>query len=65
MMSALCRIHPCLGSLGQMIVSCDTEDYCITRTVIHCLPLQHLGEVINVHRFLPPTLAGHAHSQLS
>ena len=34
-MSAQCYIHPCLGSLGQAVVSYGTEGHCITCTVIH------------------------------
>ena len=56
---------PCLDSLGQTIASYGTEDYCITYILIHCLQLQCIGEAAGAHRFLPPTLAGHTHSQQS
>ena len=63
--SAQCWKHFCLGSLGQVIISYGRVDYHITCTVIHCLPLQCLGEAIGVHRYLKLILVGHAHSQWS
>ena len=65
MTSAQCCIHPCPGDSGQIIISFGTGGYRIMCTVIHCLPLQCLGEAIGVHRFLSPTLSGHFHSQWS
>ena len=40
--SAQCCICPCLGGLGQVIISYGGVDYCITCTVINCLSLQCL-----------------------
>ena len=54
--SAQCCTHPCLSSLGQMIVSYGREGYHIMCTVIHYLQLQCLGEAIGTLRYLPPSL---------
>ena len=65
MVSAQCCIHPCLGSLGQMIISYGAEGYHMMCRVINYLPLQCSGKATNVHRILPPILTAHAHSPWS
>ena len=55
-----CHYH---DGLGQLIISYGTENYHIMCTVMHYLPLQYLGEATCAHRYLPPILVGHAHSQ--
>ena len=59
-------LHPyCLDSSGWIIISYSTEHYHTMYTVTHCLPVQYLRETICVHKYLPLTLVGHAHSQWS